>query len=415
MLLHCFHYSIYVSGLTDPDIWYNIGRMDPNISDKNYIKRDLEKIIQQNLHKGKIIILYGPRRAGKTTLIRHLFSDKKNFLYLNCREKRIQDQVIPDSLALKTIIGDYTNIVFDEAQYLDNPGEVFTVAIDTFPKVNIIASGSSSFELSGKIQEPSTGRNLPYHLFPLSYHEIEKHFPSTDTNFYIEQALRFGSYPEIFQYSALDEKIHYLQVLIDDYLYKDILDFERVKRSKKLRDLLVAISLQIGQEVSYSELANTLSIDRKTVEHFIDLLEQTYVLFRLYGFSRNLRSEINRKVKIFFYDIGVRNALINNFNTLDLRSDSGGLFENYFIAEKVKLNINKLHKSNLYFWRTYDQKEIDLIEEKAGKLLGYECKYSAKKGISQAVLDEFLAAYPGSLFTNVSPMNLGKVLQSHSS
>lgn len=400
-------------GLTDPDIWYNIGSMDPNIPNKNYIQRDLEKTIRQNLHKGKIIMLYGPRRAGKTTLIRHLFAGRKDFLYLNCREKRLQTQIIPDSLALKTIIGDYKNIVFDEAQYLDNPGEVFTVAIDSFPNVNIIASGSSSFELSGKVSEPSTGRNLPYYLFPLSYHEIKKHFPSTDTDFYIEQTLRFGAYPEIFQYSATNEKIHYLQVLTDDYLYKDILEFERVKNSNKLRDLLVAISLQIGQEVSYSELANTLSIDRKTVEYFIDLLEQTYVLFRLYGFSRNLRSEINRKVKIFFYDVGVRNALINNFNPLDLRSDSGGLFENYFIAELVKQNINKLYKSNFYFWRTYDQKEIDLIEEKGGKLFGYECKYSGKKGVSQSVLDEFLTAYPESIITTVSPKDLESVLKNH--
>lgn len=392
--------------LTTPNIYTNIGSMDPNI----YIKRDLENTISQNLNKGKIIILYGPRRAGKTTLIKHLFSDPKTYLYLNCREKRIQQQIIPDSLALKSVIGNYKNVVFDEAQYLEDPGEVFTVAIDTFPDINIIASGSSSFELSGKAQEPSTGRNLPYYLFPLSYHEIEKHFPKTDIAFYMEQALRFGSYPEVFSYSSIDEKIHYLQVLTDDYLYKDILDFERVKRSKKLRDLLVVLALQVGSEVSYHELATTLSVDRKTVEHFIDLLEQTYVLFRLYGFSRNLRSEINRKVKIYFYDTGVRNALINNFNTLNLRADSGALFENYFISEMMKQNINRLHKSNLYFWRTYDKKEIDLIEEKEGKLFGYECKYSQKKGVSKTTQDEFRKTYPGSIITNVSPEKLGKIL-----
>lgn len=392
--------------LTTPNIYTNIGSMDPNI----YIKRDLENTIRQNLNKGKIIILYGPRRAGKTTLIKHLFSNPKTYLYLNCREKRIQQQIIPDSLALKSVIGNYKNVVFDEAQYLEDPGEVFTVAIDTFPDINIIASGSSSFELSGKVQKPSTGRNLPYYLFPLSYHEIEKHFPKTDITFYMEQALRFGSYPEVFSYSSIDEKIHYLQVLTDDYLYKDILDFERVKRSKKLRDLLVALSLQVGSEVSYHELATTLSVDRKTVEHFIDLLEQTYVLFRLYGFSRNLRSEINRKVKIYFYDTGVRNALINNFNTLNLRGDSGALFENYFISEMMKQNINRLHKSNLYFWRTYDKKEIDLIEEREGRLFGYECKYSKKRGVSKTAQDEFQKTYPGSIITNVSPEKLGKIL-----
>lgn len=384
--------------------------MDPNISGKLYIKRTLEDTLRQNLNKGKVIILYGPRRGGKTTLIKHLFPDPKSYLYLNCREKRIQRLIIPDSLALKAIIGTYRNVVLDEAQYLEDPGEILTVAIDTFPHMNIIASGSSSFELSGKIQEPSTGRNLPYYLFPLSYHEIAKHYPATDTDFYVDQSLRFGSYPEIFHYSSSDEKIHYLQVLTDDYLYKDILDFERVKRSKKLRDLLIALSLQLGQEVSYHELANTLSIDRKTVEHFIDLLEQTYVLFRLFGFSRNLRSEINRKVKIYFYDIGVRNALINNFNTLDLRSDCGALFENYFISEMVKQNVNRLHKSNFYFWRTYDQKEIDLIEEREGRLFGYECKYSDKKGVSKAAADKFVKNYPGSTIATISPSKLGTVL-----
>lgn len=175
----------------------------------------------------------------------------------------------------------------------------------------------------------------------------------------------------------------------------------------------MALSLQLGQYVSYSGLANTLSVDRKTVEYFIDLLEKTYVIFRLYPLSRNLRSEINRKVKIYFYDNGVRNALINNFNPLDIRSDSGALFENYFISEMVKLNINKLSRSNFYFWRTYSKKEIDLIEEKEGKLFGFECKYSEKKGLSKATLEEFSQAYPNSIVTVVTPKLLPEVLQDH--
>ena len=386
--------------------------MTPKIFDKTYIKRNLEDIIHQNFNKGKVIILYGPRRAGKTTLIRHLFDDRNiPYLYLNCREKRIQEAIVADSLKLKAIIGEHKNIIFDEAQYLDTPGEVLSVLIDSFPKLNIIASGSSSFELSGKVQEPATGRNLPYYLFPLSYYEIKKHFPATDFTFYLDQILRFGAYPEVFQYTSQDEKIHYLQILTDDYLYKDIFEFERVKQSKKLRDLLIALSLQLGSEVSYNELAQTLSVDRKTIEYFIDLLEKTYVLFRLYPFSRNLRSEINRKVKIYFYDCGVRNALINNFNSLNIRSDSGALFENYFISEMVKQNINKLYKSNFYFWRTYTQKEIDLVEEKEGKLFAYECKYSNKRGISKATLDEFQAAYPNSTVTVVSLNSLPEVLK----
>lgn len=385
--------------------------MTPNIKDNDYIKRDLEDIIGQNLNKGKVIILYGPRRAGKTTLIKHLFQSRNlAFLYLNCRERRLQEAIVPDSLKLKAVIGNFQNIIFDEAQYLQSPGEVLSILIDTFPGLNIIASGSSSFELSGKLTEPVTGRNLPYHLFPLSLHEMEKHFPKTDVKFYTGEALRFGSYPEVFKYSSADEKTHYLQVLTDDYLYKDILEFDRVKQSRKLRDLLVALSLQVGQEVSYHELAVTLSVDRKTIEYFIDLLEKTYVLFRLFPFSRNLRSEINKKVKIFFYDNGVRNALINNFNPLDIRSDSGALFENYFISEMVKQNINRLYKSSLYFWRTYTQKEIDLVEEREGRLFAYECKYSDSKGIPKATLDEFIRTYPGSTVTLVSPESLEEVL-----
>lgn len=390
--------------------------MDPDIidnADSPYIKRDLEDIIYQNFNKGKVIILYGPRRAGKTTLIRHLFKNKNiPYLYLNCRQKRIQKQVVPDSLELKAIIGDHKNIIFDEVQYLEDPGEVFTVLIDTFPNLNIIASGSSSFELSGKVHEPVTGRNLPYYLFPLSYHEIEKNYPAADVNFYLDQTLRFGAYPEVFHYPTADEKIHYLQLLTNDYLYKDILDFERVRQSARLQKLLEALSLQIGQQVSYSEIANMLSVDRKTVEYYIDLLEKTYVIFRLYPFSRNLRSEINQKVKIYFYDVGVRNALINNFNPLDLRSDCGFLFENYFIAEMIKQNINKLYKSNFYFWRTYTQKEIDLIEEREGKLFGYECKYSDKKGVPKATLDEFVETYPGSIINTVTPQSLKETLKS---
>lgn len=384
--------------------------MNPNISAKFYIKRDLEDTLRQSLNKGKVVILYGPRRSGKTTLIHHLFSDTKSYLYLNCREERLQRQIIPDSLALKAIIGNYKNVVFDEAQHLENPGEVLTVIIDAFTDINIIASGSSSFELSGKVHEPLTGRNLPYYLFPLSYHEIEEHYPTTDMQFYIEQVLRFGAYPELFHYPTPDEKAHYLQVLTDDYLYKDILDFERVKQSKKLRDLLVALALQIGSEVSYFELATTLAIDKKTVEYYIDLLEKTYVIFRLYAFSRNLRSEINRKVKIYFYDLGVRNALINNFNSLSLRTDRGAIFENFVIAEMVKRNSNRLYRSNLYFWRTYDQKEIDLIEEREGKLFGYECKYSDSKGMSEATKSAFKKAYPQSSIESITPNTLNKLL-----
>lgn len=383
--------------------------MDPKIK---YIERDLEPQITEHLKSGKVILLYGPRRVGKTTLVRHLFEKLKiSYLYLSCEQETVKSQLIADPLKLKEIIGNFKSIVFDEAQYLENPGLILKVLIDTFPALQIIASGSSSFELAGKIQEPLTGRNLPYYLFPLSYNEIRKLYEPVNLVFYLEQTLRFGSYPETIQYVSNEEKANYLQTLTGDFLYKDILAFDRVKESKKLRDLLVTLSLQLGQEVSYNELANTLSIDRKTIEYYIDLLEKTFVLFRLYGFSRNLRSEINRKVKIYFYDVGVRNALINNFNQLDLRSDVGALFENYVVAEFVKQNQNRAYKSNFYFWRTYTQKEIDLIEEREGRLSAYEIKYHDRKKLPKTTITEFNKAYPDSSITYINKENLGQVFK----
>ncbi|MBI2337856.1 ATP-binding protein [Candidatus Daviesbacteria bacterium] len=383
--------------------------MNPNIK---YIERDLEEQIAENLKSGKVILLYGPRRVGKTTLVKHLFEKLKlPYLYLSCEQDSVKSQLVADALKLKEVIGNYQSTVFDEAQYLKNPGLILKVLIDTFPNLQLIASGSSSFELAGKIQEPLTGRNLPYYLFPLSYNEIRKLYQPVNLAFYLEQALRFGSYPETLQYVSNDEKANYLQTLTNDFLYKDILAFDRVKESKKLRDLLITLSLRLGQEVSYNELANTLSIDRKTVEYYIDLLEKTFVLFRLYAFSRNLRSEINRKVKIYFYDVGVRNALINNFNQLDLRNDVGALFENYVVAEFFKHNQNRAYKSNFYFWRTYTQKEIDLVEEREGRLFGYEIKYPDRRKLPKATVSEFNKAYPDSSITYINKENLRQVFK----
>ncbi|MBU4016522.1 ATP-binding protein [Patescibacteria group bacterium] len=351
-------------------------------TDIKYIKRDLEAILKEHLNKHKIIVLYGARQVGKTTLTKKLFPSEADYLYLSCDQSRIQEQIIPDKLALGRIVGDYTNIVFDEAQYLKNPGLVLKILIDSFPEKNIIATGSSSFDLAHKLSEPLTGRHYKLLLFPLSLAEIAHSVPPTDVRFHLEQALIFGTYPEVFKLKTNEEKILNLQTLTDSYLYKDILAFNLVKNNQKVKELLIAIALQIGNEVSYSELANTIGIDRKTVEYYLDLLEKSFVLFRLYGFSRNLRSEINRKVKIYFYDVGIRNTLINNFNELALRTDGGALFENFVVSEMLKKETNKPQKANLYFWRTYEQKEIDLISEKNSVITAYEMKLNKSKKIS---------------------------------
>ena len=324
--------------------------MNTNIK---YIKRDLEIVLREHLGKEKIIVIYGARQVGKTTLIRNLFPDQE-VLYLACDQYRVREQISPDALVLKKINGDYKNIIFDEAQYLSDPGLILKVLRDNFPDRNIIASGSSSFDLAHKLSEPLTGRHYKFNLSPLSLAEISRVVSPLDMKFNLQEALIFGTYPEVFKLPTANEKIEHLRMLSDAYLYKDILQFHLIKNSQKVRELLIALALQIGNEVSYSELANTVGVDRKTVESYIDLLEKTFVVFRLFGFSRNFRSVINRKVEIYFCDNGIRNMLINHFNDFTKRSDTGALFENFVVSALVKRGINKEQQSTYYFWRTYD-------------------------------------------------------------
>lgn len=352
--------------------------MNPDI----YFQRIITRAIRKQLNRGKVIIVYGARQVGKTTLLKNLFLNNKNTLYLSCDQLRVREQLIPDSLILKRVIGNKKNIIFDEAQYLDNPGLVLKILIDNYPEKNIIASGSSSFDLAHKLSEPLTGRHSKFILYPLSLLEIFKTVSPIDFQDYFNQSLIFGSYPKITKLTTNNEKIDSLLTLTDSYLYKDVLTFNLVKNSHKVRELLILLALQIGSEVSYSELANNIGIDRKTVEYYLDLLEKSFVIFRLYGFSRNLRSEINRKVKIYFYDLGIRNALINNFNQLNKRSDSGVIFENFIISEMLKKEAGKPQKSNFYFWRTYNQKEIDLITEKNGLITAFEIKIKMPKKVN---------------------------------
>ncbi|EKE04825.1 MAG: hypothetical protein ACD_19C00431G0002 [uncultured bacterium] len=380
--------------------------MNPNIS---YINRDIESKIKNSLNQGKVIVVYGARQVGKTTLLKNIFEKLDiPYLYLSCEEQRVKTKLVPDYLELKKMIGDYKYIILDEAQNLENPGLILKILIDNNPSLNIIASGSSSFDLANKISEPLTGRHFKFMLYPFSYNEIKKNVLGIDMDFTWRESLLFGAYPKIFTTENNTEKIDLLSLLSSDYLYKDILTYGLVKNNQKIHDLLVALALQLGNEVSYNELSILLSIDYKTVERYIDLLEKSFVIFRLRGLSRNLREELKGKVKIYFYDLGIRNSLLNNFTELKLRMDVGSLFENYFVLEKIKSYQKGTRVPNIYFWRTYTQKEIDFIEEVDGKFKAYEIKYSSKKTISKATKEEFMKSYPTESIKVISSDNLGE-------
>ncbi|MDI6804727.1 MAG: ATP-binding protein [Bacteroidota bacterium] len=277
-------------------------------------------------------------------------------------------------------MGDYKLIVLDEAQNIPNIGKVLKLITDTLNEVQIIATGSSSFDLASHTTEPMTGRVIHHKLYPLSSVEIKANEDWLNVDAKLDKLLRFGSYPDVFT-SNDEDAINKLHELASSYLFKDLLKFEGIKKSSLLKNLVVSLALQLGHEVTYNELATKLGVNSITVQKYIDLLEQTYVVFKLNSFSRNIRKELTKSFKIYFYDNGIRNALINNFNPLSLRNDVGALWENFCITERLKANAYSDKKVNSYFWRTYDQKEIDYVEETAGTITGYELKYSEKQRI----------------------------------
>lgn len=357
-----------------------------------YIKRDLERFVQKAIKTGKIVVIYGARQVGKTTLLKHLFHDQDSVLYLSCDEQRILDQLIPDSRALSRLIGKAATVIFDEIHVSEHAGRTLKIMADHFPDRRVIATGSAAFSLRQTVSEPLTGRHIALTLSPLTYRELYHAAESPDRKTLLQDALAYGSYPEIAALAGADDKIARIRHIADNYLYKDILAFDLVRAHKSLRDLVVALALQIGHEVSYHELSQKIGISYKTVERFIDLLEKSFVLFRLHAFSRNPRNELARKVKVFFFDCGVRNAIINNFNPLRLRADAGQLFENFMIADRMKRELNESQSANLFFWRTYDQKEIDLVTEKNDRLDAVEFKWRTPK--SAKAPRQFTAAYP---------------------
>ena len=374
------------------------------------IDRMLEKDIEHYLFRGRIVILYGPRRVGKTTLVRKVLTNHldKQTAYFNCDLQSVQTGLaIQEATLLKSFLGENDLVVLDEAQNIPDVGKILKILVDTYPEMQIIATGSSSFDLANRTGEPLTGRAYPLRLYPVSLQELAGKSGYSVIESRMDNLLRFGLYPSIIDLPERDAQIE-LQELVSSYLYKDVLMYIGVKRSKIVSDLLRLLALQVGNEVSYTELGTALGIDRRTVMSYIDILEQSFVVFTLSGFSRNLRKEVGKTQKIYFYDVGVRNALLQAFSPLALRNDVGALWENFCIVERLKKANNTGLASNRYFWRTYDKKEIDYIEERDGVLSGFEFKWNPNR--SMKVPQEFLATYPGSSIEQVDRGNYWRFL-----
>lgn len=348
---------------------------------------------------GKVLILYGPRQVGKTTLLQD-FLGSTHLKYKLESGDDINFQKILGSQSISVIQNyaqGYDLIAIDEAQRIPNVGLGLKILVDHVPNIAVIATGSASFDLSYKIGEPLVGRSITKILYPVAQSELLKQQGQFDLTRRLEDFLIFGSYPSVLTMPTREQKTEYLRNIIGSYLLKDILEVEKVKRSQVLLDLLKLIAFQLGSEVSLSELGANLGLDRKTVARYLNLLEQSFIIVNLRGYSGNLRSEITRKSKYFFIDNGIRNAIVSNFNVLDTRDDIGKLWENFLISERLKKQQYAPVYSNNYFWRTWEQKEIDWVEEREGSLFTYEFKYK-DPGPKYKPPKEFKLAYPNSHF-----------------
>lgn len=370
-----------------------------------YIPRSIEPKINNWLFKKKIIIIYGARQTGKSTLVKRIMANyQSESKYFNGDEQATKKlfENAADLSTLKNIIGRSKLVIIDEAQKIENIGLKLKILVDNFPKQQIIATGSSSFDLASKISEPLTGRTVQFMLYPLSIAELAGIWDPLELKLQLENLMIYGFYPAIVTAPSLEEKTILLKQLVSDYLYKDILSFDRVRKSEIIKKFTEAVSLQTGNEVSYNELANLLQINKQTVMSYLDILEQGFILFRLTSFSRNLRSEIDKSRKIYLFDTGVRNVLINNLNPLSLRTDTGALWENFVVSEFKKRQFWQANTNPLYFWRTYQQQEIDLLEDKAGKLSAYEIRWQKTKRKPPKVWEE---NYPESTWQSITKDN----------
>jgi len=345
---------------------------------KKMIPRNIEKqIISRISTSNKIIVLYGARQVGKTTLIKTLLKNKfRNVLEVNADQKRYQDVLSSTDLnQLTRLVAGYNLLFIDEAQRIPNIGLNLKIIHDNIPDLKIIATGSSSFELTNKISEPLTGRTWTYILYPISILEWKELLNPFEIDEKLPEYLTYGMYPEIFSYQNELDKMDYLKELINSFLYKDLLELSQIKNSGKIYDLLRLLAFQIGSLVSYSELGKKLGLSTDTVISYIDLLEKVFVIYRMPGFSKNLRKEITKNKKIYFFDVGVRNALIEDFSLPDRRQNIGHLWENFIISERIKRNNYLRAHLNSFFWRTYTGAELDYVEQGSGKLSGVEIKW----------------------------------------
>jgi predicted AAA+ superfamily ATPase len=365
------------------------------------IKRDLEKSIAKKLKDNKAIILLGPRQSGKSTFIQ-LIKDqlKQPTAWWNGDETDIRSLLEhPTSTKLKSLIGNNKTVVIDEAQRIENIGICIKLITDNIKNVKVIATGSSAFELANNINEPLTGRKWEYHLYPLSFGEMVAHTNLLEEKRLLHHRLLYGYYPEIITSPGNEQAL--LKQLANSYLYKDILTWERIQKPDKLEKLVQALAFQMAQLISYNELGQLCGLNAETVEKYINLLEKAFIVFRLPAFSRNLRNELKKSYKIYFYDNGLRNTVINQFNPVNLRNDTGQLWENWFISERMKFLNNTQQHVSRFFWRTLAQQEVDYIEDIGGKITAYECKWNVKArgGVSRA----FSGAYPKAVSHVVTP------------
>lgn len=368
------------------------------------ISRLLQKTIESRLFAGKAIIVIGARQVGKSTLFK-LILEKQDYkaLQLNCDEPEVRDMLSNINTAeLRLLIADNRIVVIDEAQRVENIGMTLKLITDNFPEVQLLVTGSSSFELQDKLNEPLTGRKYEYHLYPISTAELMASNGLLGVKQTLEQRLVYGSYPDILNHA--DDAKELLMNLAGSYLYKDLLTLESVRRPVLLGKLLTALALQVCSEVSYNELAQTVGTDNKTIEKYIDLLEKCYIVFRLNGFNRNLRSELKKSKKIYFFDNGIRNAILQNFAPLSLRQDAGALWENFIISERIKCNHYSGRYVNSYFWRTTQQQEIDYVEECDGQFSIFEMKWNPRRANTQFP-SSFLTAYDVKEKAVVTPEN----------